>query len=135
MVICVLDADNSASKALICAGVFCSRLFLTYAGLAGSPSSLCTSALKSSGERLRRRSFKPILFYFGAFVVAAVGADAVGAGGLMTIGTGDKCRKGDFVSGPAFALAMSGPAAFRKWSHVARLYSLFWNLPSLMVGA
>jgi len=68
-------------------------------------------------------------------IVAAVGADAVGAGGLVAVGARNQGWNGDFVSGPAFALAMSGPATLGKWSHVARLYSLFWNLPSLMVDA
>ena len=53
-----------------------------------------------------------VLLYLFAFVVAAVGADDVGASGLVTIGTGNKLRKNYLMSGPAFALTAGRMTAF-----------------------
>ncbi|KKS45105.1 MAG: hypothetical protein UV10_C0033G0001, partial [Candidatus Azambacteria bacterium GW2011_GWA1_42_19] len=51
--------------------------------------------------------YSPILLYFLAFEIAAVGTGLVGAGRLVTIGAGNQFRENQTMSRPAGALASS----------------------------
>ncbi|KKU28862.1 MAG: hypothetical protein UX80_C0009G0046 [Candidatus Amesbacteria bacterium GW2011_GWA2_47_11b] len=65
-----------------------------------------------------------VLLYLFAFVETTMGADDVGMGGLVAVGTGNKLWKNYLMSGPAFALTAGRMAAFLKRCHAGMILSV-----------